>query len=167
MAVVDDVNERKIAEETLRKRETELENKSLNLEEVNTALSVLLKHRDEDRKALENAIMTNVKELVAPYLDKLKGTRLSESQMAYLGLAESGLNEIISPFLQKMSGVYSRLTPAEVRISNMIKNGKSTKEIADLLHLGKATVDSHRNSIRKKLGLAKKRVNLQTYLQSL
>jgi len=167
MVFTEDISQRKHVEETLKKREVELENKSLNLEEANTALKVLLKHRDEDKKTLESAILANVKELVSPYVDKLKNSHLSDNQMAYLGIIESGLNEIISPFLQKMSSRYARFTSTEVQIINMIKGGKTTKEIAELLHIGKATVDSHRNSIRKKLGLGNQKINLQTYLLSL
>ena len=98
-----------------------------------------------------------MKELVLPYIDKLRSGHLSDHQLAYLAIIESGLNDIISPFMQKMTAMYSRFTPTEVQIVNMIKGGKTTKEIAELLHIGKATVDSHRNNIRNKLGLRTRR----------
>ena len=167
MLAMEDVSQRKHAEESLKRREEELEAKSLNLEEANTALKVLLKHRDDDKKTLENAIFANVRELVFPYIDKLKASHLNGSQTAYLSIIESGLNEIISPFLQKMSNVHSRFTPIEVRVMNLIKGGRTTKEIAELLHVSKSIIDSHRNNVRKKLGLTKEKVNLQTYLLSL
>ena len=167
MAFVEDISERKNAEESLKKREAELETKSVNLEEVNTALKVLLRHRDEEKNALENAILLNLRELVLPYVDKLKGAHMSEKQMAYVGLIESGLNEIISPFLRKMSDIHSRFSSTQIQIIDLIKNGKTTKEIAELLHIGKATVDSHRNNIRKKLGIGNQKINLRTYLLSL
>ena len=52
MLVVEDITQRKRAEESLKKRERELENKSVGLEEANTALRVLLRHRDDDKKNL-------------------------------------------------------------------------------------------------------------------
>jgi PAS domain S-box-containing protein len=167
MAFAEDITQRKLAEKTLKKREKELEKKSTSLEEANIALKVLLKHRDEDKRALENAILTNVKELVFPYIEKLKAGHASDTQMAYIGVIESSLNEVISPFLQKMTSVYSHFTPTEVKIANLVRDAKTTKEIADLLNISTATVHCHRDSIRRKLGLNNKKVNLHTYFLSL
>jgi PAS domain S-box-containing protein len=167
MVFVEDISQRKQAEEALKQRESELSSKSGKLEETNTALKVLLRHRDEDKRALESTIITNVRELVFPFIEKIRNGRLSDNQYAYLDIIESGLNEIISPFLQKMTGAYARFTPMEIQVANLVKNGKTTKEIAELLNIGTATVDSHRNSIRGKLGLRNSRSNLQTHLLSL
>ena len=57
------------------------------------------------------------------------------------------------------------LTPAEVAITTMIRNGLSTKEIAQLRCISGATVRRHRENIRRKLGLKNRKVNLVTYLQ--
>ncbi len=164
-----DITEQKRTEEALRNREQELKDKSVNLEEANAALKVLLRHREEDRATLENAILANVKELISPYIEKLRHTHLSDSQTTYLDILESGLNQIASPFLQKMSAIYSRFTPSETQIANLIRGGKTSKEIAELLHVSTATVDTHRNNIRKKLGLRNNKNvnNLRTYLLSL
>jgi PAS domain S-box-containing protein len=167
MLFVDDISQRKQAEEALKTRERELENKTQKLVETNIALKVLLRHREEDRRALESTILANVKELVFPFIEKLRGGHLSESQRAFVDIIESGLNEIMSPFLQKMTGAHARFTPTEVQVTNLVKNGKTTKEIAELLNIGTSTVDSHRNSIRNKLGLRNSKTNLQTYLLTL
>ena len=162
-----DITRRKQAEEALQKSERELQIKSDSLEEANTALKVLLRQRDEDRKALENTILSNVRELVSPYVDKLRAGHLSYAQEAYLSMVESGLNDIVSPFLQKMASAYSHFTPTEVQIANLIKSGKTSKEIAKLMNVSTGTVEAHRNNIRKKLGLNNKSINLQTYLLSM
>ncbi len=164
-----DVTEQKQTEEALRNRERELEDKSVNLQEANTALRVLLKHRDEDKKTLESTVLANVRELAFPYIEKLKHTHLSESQTMYLGILECSLNEIVSPFLQKMAAIYSRFTPSEIQIANLIRSGRTSKEIAEILKVSRATVDTHRNNIRKKLGLRNNKNinNLQSYLLSL
>jgi hypothetical protein len=47
-----------------------LQIKNINLEEVNTALKVLLKRRDEDKVELEKKVMANVDELLKPYIEK-------------------------------------------------------------------------------------------------
>jgi PAS domain S-box-containing protein len=162
-----DIGDRKRAEEALKEREKELERKSVNLEEANAALKVLLKLREDDKKGVEAAVLANIQELVFPYLEKLKNTSLTDNQATFLSIIERNLNHVVSPFLQKMSSGYSHFTPTEIQIANLIKNGKTSKEIANTLNIGTATVHSHRNDIRSKLGLNNKKVNLRSYLLSL
>ncbi len=162
-----DITKRKRAQEALEERERELQIKSDNLEEANAALRVLLRHRDEDKEALENSILAHVRELVSPYVEKLGSGHLSDVQRTYLGLIESGLSDIVSPFVQKMTSAHSHFTPTEVQIANLIKGGKTSKEIAKLMNVCTGTVEAHRNNIRKKLGLSNKSINLQTYLLSM
>ena len=121
MVVAQDVTQRKEAEEALKNRERELEDKSLNLEEANAALRVLFRHRDEDKKHLENRILSNIKGLVFPYIERLRSRSLTDAQATYLGIVESNLNEVISPFLQKMNSVYARFTPMEIQVADLIK----------------------------------------------
>jgi|GEM_PF-435757 len=162
-----DITRRKHAEEELRKREKELETKSRNLEEVNIALKILLKRREDDKTELEEKVLANVKELVEPYIEKLKKTGLNADQAAYATVIETHLNDIISPFLHNLTSKYLNLTPREIQIANLIKEGKTTKEIADILNSSQGAIDFHRNNIRNKLGLKKKSANLRSYLLSL
>ena len=144
-----------------------MEIKSRSLEEAYTALKVVLQHREKDKETLENTVLATVRELVFPYIDKLESTRPSDMQKVYINIVKSNLNDIISPFLQKMSVIDSRLTPTELQVALLIKEGRSSKEIAQNLNIGTGTVDTHRKSIRGKLGLNKEKVNLQSYLRSL
>lgn len=167
LLTVRDIRERKKAEEALKIRDAELEIKSINLEEMNTALKVLLKERGNDKIELEEKIVTNVKELVFPYIDKLKKCRLDSHHMTYVEIIESSLNDITSPFLQKIGSKYARLTPTEIQIANLVKSGKTTKEIGEVLNMSLGAIHFHRNNIRKKLGLNNEKVNLTSYLSSL
>jgi PAS domain S-box-containing protein len=162
-----DVTEHKQTEDALRSREYELEDKSANLEDANTALKVLLRQREEDRGALESTILANVKELVFPYIERLQSRNLTKDQVTCLGIIESNLNEVISPFLRRMTAIYAHFTPMEIQVANLIKNGSTSKEIAEILKVGMATVHTHRNSIRGKLSIRNKAVNLRSYLLSL
>jgi PAS domain S-box-containing protein len=164
---IEDITERARALEALRRKEQDLEAKSVNLEEAYTALKVLLRHKDEDKEALESSVLANVRELVFPYLDKLEAARPSENQKVYISIVRSNLTDIISPFRQKMSAIHSQLTPTEFQVAALIKTGRSTKEIAEILNIGTGTVETHRKSIRGKLGLNNKKVNLHSYLHSL
>jgi len=160
--------EERVMERTLELAKTndELEMKTMNLKEVNTALRVLLKERDDDRAELEEKMMFNLKELVLPYIDKLQKSKVDDKQKAYLGIMESNLNDIISPFVHGISTKFLKLTPSEIQVANLVKLGKTTKEIAELSNLSPRTIEPHRDSIRKKIGIKNKKVNLRTYLLS-
>ena len=111
--------------------------------------------------------MSNVKELVEPYLIKLKNTGLDEKQNAYVSILESNLKEIISPFSQKLSSKYFNLTPTEIQVAGLVKEGRTAKEIAELLNKSIRAIEFHKNNIRKKLGLINKKANLRSHLLSL
>jgi PAS domain S-box-containing protein len=153
------IEERKRAESALRAQ-------SDHLEEVNTALRVLLKKREEDKHEMQENVLSNVKELVSPYLVRLKRGRLEPHQQTLLEILQSNLENIISPFISKLSSRYLNFTPAEIRVANLIKEGKTNKEIAELLLISKNTVLFHRYNIRTKLGLKRKKINLRTHLLS-
>lgn len=162
-----DITERKLADQALQAREMELENQAHNLEEANTALKVLIKHREEDKKELEEKIVANVKEGIFPFIDKIKMSSLNDRQMAYIEIIKSLLDDIISPFYSQLSSEYTNLTPTEIQVAGLVKEGKTTKEIADLLNLSAGTIEFHRNNMRKKLGLRNTKTNLRSYLLSI
>ena len=166
LAFVRDITDRKQAELVLTKKRKELENKTHELEEVNAALKVLLKQRDEDKKEFEEKVIANVKKLVLPYFEKLNNSQLNDKQMVYLNIVKSNLEDIITPFVNQLSSKYSDLTPSEIQIAGLIKDGKTTKEIAELLNSSTGTIDFHRNNLRKKLGLRNTKANLRTFLLS-
>jgi PAS domain S-box-containing protein len=162
-----DITERKRAELALVEREKELEIKTSNLEEVNTALRVLLKRREEDKADLEEKVLFNVKELVVPYVEKLKKSGLDERQKACVGILESNLNDIISPFSRRLSSMHLNLTPTEMEVANLVRHGKTTKDIAEFLNVSNQAIDFHRKNIRRKLGIRNKKANLRTRLLSI
>jgi PAS domain S-box-containing protein len=161
-----EIDDRKRAEENLRRREKELEAQSNHLAEVNTALKVLLKQRENDRNELEENVLSNVKELISPYIEQLRKNRLNTRQAMFVNILESNLSNIISPFVSKLSSRFLNFTPMEIRVANLVKEGKTNKETAALLFISKNTVLFHRHNIRKKLGLKNTKINLRTHLLS-
>ena len=138
-----------------------------NLNEVNSALKALLRQRDEDRKEFEEAVLLNVKNLIFPYLEKFKGSKLENNQRTWLDILETQLREITSPFTRKLTFQQMNLTPTEIRVAALVRDGKTTKEIAETLGSSEKSISVHRNHIRGKLGLHRKRANLEAYLASL
>jgi len=161
------VMQRRRVEEDLQSSGAALTAQALRLDEVNAALKVLLKRREEDRKEIEERLLLSVKRLVAPYVEALKNTPLDTQQTAYVALIKSRLKDLVSPFAKSLSPEYLGLTPKEIEVAGLIKEGKTTKEIARFLHVSARAIDFHRDNIRMKLGLKNKRANLRSYLLSL
>jgi len=167
VAAFADISGRKRAEEILKANERELKDKTHELEELNAALRVLIKSREEDKIELEGKVLSSIKKLVMPYIEKMKESRLEPADQICLKIIESNLNDIVSPFAYKLSSEYLSFTPKELQVANLIKEGKSTKEIASFMNVSQATVEVHRYHIREKLGLRSKKTNLRTYLTSI
>lgn len=162
-----DVTKRKLAEEALKKKEEELERKSASLVETNAALKVLLKQREEDKIDLERNVLSNVREIIMPYVEEVRKGRLTPGQSVCIDTIETNLENIISPFLRNITLKHFNLTPKEFQVANLVKEGRTTKEIAEFLNMSTGAIDFHRNNIRKKFGLNNKKVNLRSYLLSL
>jgi len=162
-----EIDKHKQTELALKKREKELKNKTVNLREVNTALKVLLEQREVDKAQLEEKVLLNINELIFPYLQKLKTKDLGNKQKTYVDIIYSNLHDIVSPLIHSLSTKFVRLSPTEIQVINLIKQGKTTKEIAKTMNLATSTIDFHRNNIRKKLGIKNKKINLTSYLTSL
>jgi DNA-binding CsgD family transcriptional regulator len=157
----------KLAEEALKDHEQELERKTQHLEEVNTALKVLLEQREKDKAELEGKVLKNISVLISPYISKLKNKNLKSSDKALVDIIDTNLQDIVSPLLQRLTNTKIILTPQEIQVATLVKEGKSSKEIADILTVSETTVSFHRKNLRKKLGLSHSRKNLRAHLLSL
>ena len=162
-----DITDRKKAEETLKKKEHELAIKSRSLEEANSALKVLLQHTEEQTSEIQGDVITNVQKLVVPYMEKLKQTNLDPDQQMYMEILNANLTNLISPFMRHMTLSHFNLTPKEVQVASLIKEGKSSNEIGRILNLSPRSIDFHRDNIRQKVGLKNKKANLRSYLLSM
>jgi len=163
----EDITALKFAEASLKKREQELEHQTQSLEEANIALKVLLEQREADKLDLEKKLLTNIKQMVFPYLNKLKNSNLKPREKTFVEIIDAHLKDIISPFLQRLAAANIFLTPQEMQIAALIRDGKISKEIADLLNVSDTTVHFHRKNLRIKFGLTNTRTNLRSYLLSL
>jgi DNA-binding CsgD family transcriptional regulator len=130
-------------------------------------LKVLLKQRDEDRQELEGKVLSNVKHLINPTLTTLKKRKLDPDSKTYLDILEQNLKNIISPFSHTLSSKYQNLTPAEIRVANMIRSEKTTKEMAEFMGVSESAINHHRYHIRSKLGILSQKINLRSHLLSL
>ena len=151
-------------EQRVHERTAELEAKSQRLEELNTTLQVLLEKRQEDKDELEERMQCNIKQLIIPYLETLIKNDTDGKRRNLLRTMHSNLHSITSRFSRSLSSGYINLTPKEIQVAGLIKEGMTNKEIAEFMNTSIRTVEIHREHIRTKLGLKKQTTNLRTYL---
>ena len=154
-------------EQMVAERTQELNQKSAYLEKVNAALKASLDHREVEKRSVEENLLKHIKKFVAPYIAELSRCRLPTDAEAYANILETNINNIVSDFSQTISTKYLDFTPTEVRIADLIRDGKETTEIAGILKLSPASIHWYRKRIRKKLGLKDQKINLYVYLNSL
>ncbi len=161
-AVITDITALKQAEQALKERKTALERKEAELTEANMALKTMLKVRDESTLELKEEIVSGVRQTIMPYLKKLeKG--LAEKERGYLRNIESNLDKLISPLAGNSISKFGELTPTELEVAALVRDGNSSEEIASLLDISRKTVEFHRQNVRKKLGV---KSNLRAYLMT-
>jgi DNA-binding CsgD family transcriptional regulator len=144
-------------------RQLSLERKAL--QESNTALRIVLARIEQEKQEIRRDIKMNVEKVLTPILQALT-LQLSPAQTKYVEILQTNLEEITSPFISQLSHSYHSMTPTEIAICNMIRNGMRTKEIADMRGISEATINRHREKIRRKLKITNQDVNLATFLQS-
>lgn len=155
------------AHRDLAANEQNLRDQTEKLAESNIALKVLLEHRQKDRIHLEENMLSNVRTLILPYIQQLMETRLGKRERTMVEIIEERLNEITSPFLNRLVGLNTILTPQEIKVATMVREGRSSAEIADVLQISVSAIDFHRKQVRKKLGLTGAATNLRSYLLGL
>jgi len=165
--LTEEIAERQEAEAALKKKANELKLQSQKLQELNATLRVLLQQREQDRTELEEKVLSNVKHLLFPQLETLREQRLDAKGKMHLDILEGNLKNIVSSFSHRLSSKYTDLTPTEIRVANLIRGGKTTKEISKFLGSSDSAINIHRFHIRRKLGLIRKNINLQSHLSSI
>ena len=123
-----------------------------------------MEKRAVDKNILEEEVLSSIEKLITPYLEKVIMRCDDESQKILLEILQSNLAEITSSFAQKHKDILSKLTPTQIQVADLIKQGHTTKEIASLLDLSPSTIACHRQEIRKRLSLNKEKINLRAAL---
>lgn len=163
-----DVTAQREAEMALQAHQKDLERlvreRTAELDRKNAALNEVLGQLELEKRSLERRLTANVDRLILPLMKKIGRAAGVEGRSAVNAL-EASLRELTSPFGEGLSRPLYRLSPREMEVCGLIRRGLGTKEIAQLLKSSEATVENQRNSIRKKLGISRKTVNLSTFLR--
>jgi len=152
-----DITDRKQSENKLLKQREKLE-------ETNIALRVILRESEITKMELEKNVLSNIKDLLLPYVTELD-TMLLDDEQRFLGdIIKANINEITSSFSRKLKLEFDDLTPREIQVADLIRQGRTNKEIARLLNITGSGVDHHRRNLRKKFNIKGKKINLRSHL---
>ena len=162
-----EIDAHKRTQAKLLRRTEELKVRQASLEEANAALKILLRSYKEERREWGEMVVSNIEAQTQPYLARLAASKLNQRQRILLDAVTAGLDDITAPLNRRLIIENIKLTPAENQVAALVRQGKSTKEISRIVGVATCTIVFHRHNIRKKLKVSSKKVNLQTYLQSL
>ena len=76
---------------------------------------MLLDQREKDKSELEERFVSNIRELVYPYLEKLMSSRLNPRQAAWAEIIRAHLDDVLSPLMKRLSSLHHQLTPREIQ----------------------------------------------------
>jgi len=158
--------ELKYRQEELLSHKSELEKVNKELLETNKAISVLARNIDKNRQETENTIAKTISSRIMPIIEDLRKTNTSDSIHSGLDILATHLQTLSSELIGDMN-IMVYLTPTEMRVATMIKNGLTSRDIAKKLYISLHTTKTHRRNIRKKLNVQNSSINLASYLRSL
>ena len=135
------------------------------LTQKNIALNQILEHLEKEKQKNKEQISESVESLLMPIVKKLKA-RGGTLRPKDISLLESSLNSIVGKEINVFRKNLTKLSPRELDICELIREGKSSKEISSVLNLSNLTIHKHRESIRTKLQLKNRSTNLSSYLRT-
>ncbi len=160
-----DITERNALELELARRDALLRQQKLALEQKDLALGELIARFQESEQKIYKWIVESLNRSVAPLVRKLKQDH-PRVELRTLDLLEENLRVLAVPPRKPEGFDLSLLTRRELEVCQLIRQGLSSKEIAQSLSISLKSVHTHRNHIRKKLGLLNKGMNLTGYLRT-
>jgi DNA-binding NarL/FixJ family response regulator len=152
-------SELEAANEALRAERTMLDNKNIALKEV-------LHQIDDHKRQAGQQLQSNVNRVVRPILHIL-ADKLPPQDHHLIGLLDSTLSDLMDPFVGQIAVHSTDLTKREIEVSNMIRNGFTSKQIASVLQTSICTVNNQRRSIRRKFRIDDGHTNLESFLKNL
>lgn len=156
-----------ILEKTVKQRTAELKKANEELSEANVALKILLKKCSEQSEDIEKRVLDNIDNLLLPHLEELSAKLKSKGDLALCAVIKENLERLTSSFGRTLSSKYRGLTPREMQVADLIRYGRSTKDIAQILGVSSHTIETYRANLRKKLRLKNKKLNLRAFLKSI
>ena len=162
---ITDITDRRRIESELREASKILLEERAILNEKNIALSHILEHMEEQKREFGSHLTSEIQSELLPVLERLT-EQTAGADKKRLERAKTQITTILSKDIDDFRNHFSRLSPREIQISEYIAAGMTTKQISYKLNISPATINKHREFIRKKLDLSNTQTNLSTYLKT-
>jgi len=152
------------ARENLERRENELTEKQVILNETHTALNILLGARQEDRQRLAVRIKDRFYGLLRPLVAGLASTPMTPRQQTLVRLLKDVIGRIGTPLTCESKGIQTRFTARERMIAYLFSTGQIPREMAYTLGVSPRTIENHCQRMRVKAGLKGHHPSLKDWL---
>ncbi len=137
------------------------------IEGRNRELQALLQQCAGDQAALGFQVRQNIDTLLIPVLRLIAGDLNQSTASESMEQLETGIGAFVQNLFPPQDLRHYRLTPREMRIARLIREGEHSRRIARRLGISVATVAAFRRRLRDKLDLRGRKRNLRTVLQAL
>jgi DNA-binding CsgD family transcriptional regulator len=162
--------ERELMEKAIRRHTADLVQEKERLEEMNITLRNVLnnveKTRERDRKELTDELFRFLGPALNQLAEDSDSTRRAERVRLIREQAERILAGGSAPAMLGKSPDLRKLTLSELKVCQLIQEGRSSKEVAEILKISPETVQTHRKNIRRKLGVKGHGEQLSVYLMA-
>jgi DNA-binding CsgD family transcriptional regulator/PAS domain-containing protein len=143
-----------------------LRREKAQLEEMNITLRNVLKSVGREHEEHASNLAAKVNTLVLPALERIESENDASIRKGYVTVVKDQLTRLLPRDPGGMP-LLLKLTQMEMKVCQFIQSGHSNKDIADLLNLSVETIQTHRKSIRRKLGLHGRSVSLYAHLNTM
>lgn len=154
----------KTEQKELARHKAKLELVNKDLLETNKAVSVLARNMEREKEEAEKKVVKIIRSKALPVLEEFQRNKAFEKYQPDIEELMMTFSKL-TPGFKKSAKIIVTLSSSELRIASMIKNGLTSQEIANFLHISLDTVKTHRRGIRKKLKLNNSNINLSSYLE--
>jgi hypothetical protein len=158
-------------EQLLRRHHDDLEKRvqlrTIALSKVNDALRMMIEGEQGRIKEEQQRISQNVEIFVKPLIDQLKSEDFPEQVRSLVETLELSLKNVFGDYTHDLAKVFSHFTPREMQVADLLRSGLPSKQIASVMGISVEKVNSHRNNIRKKLGVEATGKYLSVWLRQL
>ena len=148
----------------LQERQKELLAKTVAIETRNRELQALLEQSSEDQKELGAIALHNIQTLLKPLVGLIEREAQLPVQRGWIDGLRARIDELTKDLTPHLDLRRYKLTPQEIRVARLVREGVRSNAIAEQLGVSVRTVESFRSRLREKLGIRGRRRNLRTAL---
>ena len=135
------------------------------LMEANRAVTLMAKRVEQSRDETQTQLGLEIRAKILPLAETLGRDPSLSRHHSELKMLASYLDDLCARPEVSMK-LLGNVTPTELRVATLIRDGLNSQDIARHLKVSLATVKSHRKNLRRKLNLRKSSLDLREFLQA-